>query len=68
MSEIDDNIAKIIAEKKDAITKMEWWRNEAESWRSKAIELDAQLESTVANLTARISRIESNIHQLKNDY
>lgn len=68
MSLIDDTIDKIIAEKNEAIAKLEWWRNEAESWRSKALELDAQLESTVAKLTARISRIESGIQQLKNEY
>ena len=36
MSAIDDTIAKIIAEKNDAITKMEWWKKEAERFKEES--------------------------------
>jgi hypothetical protein len=68
MSVIDQTLEEIIAEKNEAVIKMEWWRSEAESWRAKALELDAQLETAVSTLATRISRIESNIHEMKGDY
>ena len=63
MSAIDDTIAKIIAEKNDAVSKMEWWKKEAERWRSQALDLDAQVESAVASMTARMDRIEKQLKQ-----
>jgi predicted nucleic acid-binding Zn-ribbon protein len=68
MSAIDQAIDQIIAEKNDAIAKMEWWRKEAERWRNQALDLDAQLESIVSKLTTRMSRIESSIQQIKEGY
>lgn len=68
MSAIDDTIDRIIADKNDAVAKMEWWRKEAERWRSQALDVDAQLEGIVSKLTTRMSRIENNIHQMKNEY
>lgn len=68
MSAIDQAIDQIIAEKNDAIAKMEWWRKEAERWRNQALDLDAQLESIVSKLTTRMSRIESSIQQMKEGY
>ena len=63
MSAIDTTIDKIIEEKNDAIAKMEWWRKEAERWRHQALDLDAQIESAVSNLTARINRLEKRLQQ-----
>ena len=63
MSAIDDTIAKIIAEKNDAISKMEWWKKEAERWRAQALDLDAQIESAVSSLTARLNRVEKQLQQ-----
>lgn len=63
MSAIDTAIDKIISEKNDALTKMEWWRKEAERWRNQALDLDAQIESAVASLTARINRVEKQLQQ-----
>jgi len=68
MSAIDTAIDKIIAEKNDAISKMEWWRKEAERWRHQALDLDAHLEEIVSKLTTRMSRIESNIQNIKDGY
>lgn len=68
MSAIDQAIDQIIAEKNDAIAKMEWWRKEAERWRNQALDLDAQLEGIVSKLTTRMSRIESSIQQMKEGY
>lgn len=68
MSAIDQTIDQIIAEKNDAVAKMEWWRKEAERWRNQALDLDAQLESIVSKLTTRMSRIESSIQQMKEGY
>lgn len=47
MSAIDQAIDQITAEKNDAVAKMEWWRKEAERWRNQALDLDAQLESSL---------------------
>ena len=63
MSAIDDTIAKIIAEKNDAIAKMEWWKKEAERWRAQALDLDAQVESAIASMTTRMERIERQLKQ-----
>jgi len=63
MSAIDDTIAKIIAEKNDAISKMEWWKREAERWRAQALDLDAQVESAIASMTTRMERIERQLKQ-----
>jgi septation ring formation regulator EzrA len=63
MSAIDTAIDKIIAEKNDAISKMEWWKKEAERWRHQALDLDAQIESAVSSLTARINRLEKRLQQ-----
>ena len=68
MSAIDQAIDQIIAEKNDAIAKMEWWRKEAERWRNQALDLDAHLEEIVSKLTTRMSRIESNIQNIKDGY
>lgn len=68
MSAIDQTIDQIIAEKNDAVAKMEWWRKEAERWRNQALDLDAQLESIVSKLTTRMSRIECSIQQMKEGY
>ena len=63
MSAIDDTIAKIIAEKNDAISKMEWWKKEAERWRAQAIDFDVQVESAIATLVIRMERIERQLKQ-----
>ena len=63
MSAIDDTIAKIIAEKDDAISKMEWWKKEAERWRAQALDLDAQVESAISNMTTRMDRVERQLRQ-----
>ena len=63
MSAIDDTIAKIIAEKNDAIAKMEWWKKEAERWRAQALDLDAQVESAIVSMTTRMERIERQLKQ-----
>ena len=63
MSAIDTAIDKIIAEKNDALTKMEWWRKEAERWRNQALDLDAQIESAVSSLTARLNLVEKRLQQ-----
>lgn len=68
MSAIDQAIDQIIAEKNDAVAKMEWWRKEAERWRHQALDLDAHLEEIVSKLTTRMSRIESNIQNIKDGY
>lgn len=68
MSAIDDAIDKLVADKNDAIAKMEWWKKEAERWRTQALDLDAQLEGIVSKLTARMSRIEANMQQMKDGY
>lgn len=68
MSAIDDAIDKLVADKNDAIAKMEWWKKEAERWRTQALDLDAQLEGMVSKLTARMSRIEANMQQMKDGY
>lgn len=63
MSAIDKAIDVIIAEKNDAIAKMEWWKKEAERWRREALDLDAQVESAIATMTARMDRIERQLKQ-----
>ena len=63
MSAIDTAIDKIISEKNDAISKMEWWKKEAERWRHQALDLDAQIESAVSSLTARLNRVEKRLQQ-----
>lgn len=63
MSAIDETIAKIIAEKNDAISKMEWWKKEAERWRAQALDLDAQVESAISNMTTRMDRMERQLRQ-----
>jgi septation ring formation regulator EzrA len=63
MSAIDDAIDKLVADKNDAIAKMEWWRKEAERWRAQAIDLDAQVESAIASMTTRMDRIERQLKQ-----
>lgn len=68
MSAIDDAIDKLVADKNDAIAKMEWWKKEAERWRAQALDLDAQVEGIVSKLTARMSRIEANMQQMKDGY
>jgi septation ring formation regulator EzrA len=63
MSAIDTAIDKIIEEKNDAIAKMEWWKREADRWRAQALDLDAQIESAVSSLTARLNRVEKRLQQ-----
>lgn len=63
MSAIDTAIDQIIAEKNDAVAKMEWWKKEAERWRNQAIDLDAQIESAVSSLTTRLNRVERLLQQ-----
>lgn len=63
MSAVDTAIDKMIEEKNDAIAKMEWWRKEAERWRHQALDLDAQIESAVSSLTARLNRVEKRLQQ-----
>ena len=63
MSAIDTALDRIIAEKNDAIAKMEWWRKEAERWRAQALDLDAQVESAIASMTTRMDRIERQLKQ-----
>jgi septation ring formation regulator EzrA len=63
MSAIDTSIDKIIEEKNDAIAKMEWWKREADRWRAQALDLDAQIESAVSSLTARLNRVEKRLQQ-----
>jgi predicted nucleic acid-binding Zn-ribbon protein len=63
MSAIDDAIDKLVADKNDAIAKMEWWRKEAERWRNQALDLDAQVESAISNMTTRMDRVERQLRQ-----
>ena len=63
MSAIDDAIDKLVADKNDAISKMEWWKKEAERWRHQALDLDAQVESAIASMTTRMDRIERQLKQ-----
>ena len=63
MSAIDTALDRIIAEKNDAIAKMEWWRKEAERWRAQALDLDAQVESVISTMTTRMDRIERQLKQ-----
>ena len=63
MSAIDTAIDKLVADRNDAIAKMEWWRKEAERWRAQALDLDAQIESAVSSLTARLNRVEKRLQQ-----
>jgi hypothetical protein len=63
MSAIDTALDRIIAEKNDAISKMEWWRKEAERWRAQALDLDAQVESAISNMTTRMDRVERQLRQ-----
>ena len=58
MSAIDTAIDKLVADRNDAIAKMEWWRKEAERWRAQALDLDAQVESAISSMTTRMDRIE----------
>lgn len=66
MSAIDDTIAKIIAEKDDAISKMEWWKKEAERWRAQALDLDAQVECAISGMSTRMDRLERQLKQFTN--
>lgn len=68
MSAIDTAIDKIIEEKNDAISKMEWWRKEAERWRMQALNLDAQIEGLASKLAVRMSRIEANLQKITDNY
>ncbi len=63
MSAIDDAIDKLVADRNDAIAKMEWWKKEAERWRSQALDLDAQVESAISNMTKRMDRLERQLRQ-----
>ena len=63
MSAIDDAIDKLVADKNDAIAKMEWWKKEAERWRTQALDLDAQVESAISNMTTRMDRVERQLRQ-----
>lgn len=63
MSAIDTAIDKLVADRNDAIAKMEWWRKEAERWRAQALDLDAQVESAIASMTTRMDRIERQLKQ-----
>jgi hypothetical protein len=63
MSAIDDAIDKLVADRNDAIAKMEWWKKEAERWRSQALDLDAQVESAISNMTTRMDRVERQLRQ-----
>jgi septation ring formation regulator EzrA len=63
MSAIDDAIDKLVADKNDAVSKMEWWKKEAERWRTQALDLDAQVESAIASMTTRMERIERQLKQ-----
>ena len=63
MSAIDTALDRIIEEKNDAIAKMEWWRKEAERWRAQALDLDAQVESSISNMTTRMDRVERQLRQ-----
>ena len=63
MSAIDTALDRIIAEKNDAIAKVEWWRKEAERWRAQALDLDAQVESAISTMTTRMDRIERQLKQ-----
>ena len=63
MSAIDEAIDKLVADKNDAIAKMEWWKKEAERWRAQALDLDAQVESAIASMTTRMERIERQLKQ-----
>ncbi len=63
MSAIDDAIDKLVADKNDAIAKMEWWKKEAERWRHQALDLDAQIESAVSSFTFRLNRVEKQLQQ-----
>ena len=66
MSAINDTIAKIIAEKNDAISKMEWWKKEAERWRAQALDLDAQVECAISGMSTRMDRLERQLKQFTN--
>lgn len=66
MSAIDDTIAKIIAEKDDAISKMEWWKKEAERWSAQALDLDAQVECAISGMSTRMDRLERQLKQFTN--
>lgn len=63
MSAIDTTIEKIIAEKNDAVSKMEWWKKEAERWRAQALDLDAQVECAISGMSTRMDRIEKRLQQ-----
>ena len=63
MSAINEAIDKLVAEKNDAIAKMEWWKKEAERWRAQALDLDAQVESAISSLTSRLNRVEKLLQQ-----
>jgi|688.fasta_scaffold188495_5 septation ring formation regulator EzrA len=63
MSAIDEAIDKLVADRNDAIAKMEWWKKEAERWRSQALDLDAQVESAISNMTTRMDRVERQLRQ-----
>ena len=63
MSAIDTAIDKLVADRNDAIAKMEWWRKEAERWRAQALDLDAQVESAISSMTTRMDRIERQLKQ-----
>lgn len=63
MSAIDTAIDKLVADRNDAIAKMEWWRKEAERWRAQALDLDAQVESAIASMTTRMDHIERQLKQ-----
>lgn len=63
MSAIDDAIDKLVADKNDAVAKMEWWKKEAERWRAQALDLDAQVESAISNMTTRMDRVERQLRQ-----
>jgi len=63
MSAIDTALDRIIEEKNDAIAKMEWWKKEAERWRAQALDLDAQVESAISNMTTRMDRVERQLRQ-----
>lgn len=63
MSAIDIAIDKIIEEKNNAISKMEWWQSTALGWRNQCLEDDVKTEAVIASLEARVSNLERKLQQ-----